>query len=66
MFENIKLFLKSDQIKSRPRMYISLQFYIQVVEVLQYVSQKSNSFPFFIIGFLHILLTSREKTKFPS
>jgi len=26
MFENIKLFLTSDQIKSRPRMFVSLQF----------------------------------------
>jgi len=29
MFENIKLLLKSDQIKSRPSMFFSLQFYIQ-------------------------------------
>jgi len=46
MFENMKLFLKrassSDQIKSS--MFLSLQFYIQVVEVLHYGSQKSNSF----------------------
>jgi len=53
-------------------MLFSLQFHIQVVEVLYYVSQKSNSFPFFIISekcfkkcgnalaFLHILLTSRK------
>ena len=41
-------------------MFFSLQFYIQVVEVLHYVSQKSNSFLFFIIGFLHIFLTSRK------
>jgi len=33
----------SDQIKGS--MFLSLQFYIQVVEVLHYVSQKSNSFP---------------------
>jgi len=26
-------------------MFVSLQFYIQVVEVLHYVSQKPNSFP---------------------
>jgi len=39
MFENMKLFLRrvSDQIKSS--MFFSLQFYIQVVEVLHYVSQ---------------------------
>jgi len=47
MFENWKLFLKrassSDPIKSS--MFVSLQFYIQVVEVLHYVTQKSNSFP---------------------
>ena len=77
MLEYIKRFLKrahsSDQIKSST--FVSLQFYIfwgvQVVEVLHYVSQKSNSFPFFIISqkaentlaFLHILLTSREKNK---
>ena len=45
MFEDIKLFLKraiiSDQIQSK---YVfSLQFYIQIVEVLHCVSQKSNS-----------------------
>jgi len=40
-------------------MFFSLQFYIQVIEVLHYVSKKS-------IGFLHISLTSREKTKFLS
>jgi len=43
----MKLFLKrassSDQIKSS--MFFYLQLYIQVVEVLHYVSQKSNSFP---------------------
>ena len=65
MFENIKLFLKSDQIKSRPDMFFSLQFYIQVVEVLHYVSQKSNSFPFFIIGFFTFCWLSAKK-KFPS
>jgi len=52
MFENIKCFLKrahsSDYIKSST--FSSLQFYIQVVEVLHYVSQKSNSFPSFIIS----------------
>ena len=39
MFENMKLFLEraSDQIKSS--MFFSLQFYIQVVEVLHYVCQ---------------------------
>jgi len=40
MFQNIKLFLKrassSNQMKSI--MIFSLQYYIQVVEVLQYVS----------------------------
>jgi len=45
MLENMKLFLKmacsSDQIKSG--MFLSLQFCIQVVEVLHYVNQKSNS-----------------------
>jgi len=50
LFEEIKLFLErassSNQIKSS--MYFSLQFYIQVVEVLHYVSQIFNSFPFFI------------------
>ena len=54
----IKLFLKSDQIKSRP-MFFSLQFYNQVVAVLHYVSQKSKSFPFFIIGFLPEMITIR-------
>jgi len=52
MLEHIKRFLKrahsSDQIKSST--FSSLQFYIQVVEVLHYVSQKSNSFPSFIIS----------------
>jgi len=31
-------------------MFFSLKFYIQVVEVLNYVSQKFNSFPFFMIA----------------
>jgi len=52
MLEYIKRFLKrahsSDQIKSKT--FFSLQFYIQVVEVLRYVSQKSDSFSFFIIS----------------
>jgi len=52
MLENTELFLErassSDQIKSS--MFFSLQFYIHVVEVLHCVSQKSNSFPFFIIS----------------
>ena len=52
MLEYIKRFLKKahsgDQIKSSK--FSSLQFYIQVVEVLHYVSQKYNSFPFFIIS----------------
>jgi len=38
-------------IKSRAVGYVfSLKFYIQVAEVLHYVSQKFNSFPFFIIS----------------
>jgi len=72
MFENMKLFLKrassSDQIKSS--MFVSLQFYIQVVEVLHYFSQKSISFPLsFPIkaenawASLQIWLTSRKKTE---
>jgi len=52
-------------------MFFSLRFYIQVVEVLHYVSQKFNSFPFLsfsekaenALAFLHILLTSRKKNK---
>ena len=52
MLEYIKRFLKrahsSDQIKSTT--CFSLQFYIQVVEVLHYVSQKCNSFSFFIFS----------------
>jgi len=52
MLEYIKRFLKrahsSDQIKSST--FFFLQFYIEVVEVLHYVSQKSKSFPFFIIS----------------
>ena len=76
MLEYIKCFLKtassSDQIKKST--FFSLQFSIQVIEVLHYVSQKSNSIPFLIfpkkaentLAFLHILLTSCEKTKFPS
>jgi len=67
MFENMKLFLKrvssSDQIKSS--MFFSLKFYIQVVEVLHYVNQKSNSLPLSFpkkaenaLAFLHIWLTS--------
>ena len=52
MLEYIKSFLKrshsSDHIKSRT--FSSLQFYIQVAEVLHYVIQKSNRFPFFIIS----------------
>jgi len=31
-------------------MFFSLKFYIEVVEVLHYVSQKFNSFSFFIIS----------------
>jgi len=54
----------SDQIKSS--MFFSLQFYIQVVEVLQYVSQKLNSFLSLSfpkkLKILQILLTSHEKT----
>jgi len=53
LFEDIKLFLErassSDQIKSS-RLFFSLKFYIQVVEVLHYVRQKFNGFPFFIIS----------------
>jgi len=71
MFENMKLFLKrassNDQIKSG--MFLSLQFYIQVVEVLHYV-QKSNSLPLSFpkkvknaLASLHIWLTSCKKTK---
>jgi len=51
-------------------MFFSLKFYIQVVEVLHYVSQKFNSLPlsFFkepenALAFLHILLTSRKNNK---
>jgi len=68
VFENIILFLKrvnsSDQIKSSTSS--SLLFYIQVFEVLHHVSQSLS----FLenaentSGFLHILLTSREKTRF--
>jgi len=51
-FEDIKAFLErassGDQIKSS--MFYSLQFYIRVVEVLHYVSQKFNSIPFLIIS----------------
>jgi len=69
MFENMKLFLKrasnSDQIKSS--MFLSLPFYILVVEVLHYVSQKSNSFPSSFPkqakNALAFWLTSRKKTK---
>jgi len=75
MFEYIKRFLKraysSDQIKSST--FFSLQFYFQVVEVLHYVSQKSNSFPLSFpkkaentLALLQVLLTSHENTKFPS
>jgi len=49
-------------------MFFSLKFYIQVVEVLHYVSQKFNSFPLSFskkaenaLAFLHILLTSRKQ-----
>jgi len=73
MLEYIKRFLKrahsSDQTKSSK--FSSWQFYIEVVQVLRYVSQKSNSFPLSFpekaentLAFLHILLTSREKTIF--
>jgi len=72
MFENMKLFLKrassNDQIKSS--MFFSLQFYIEVVEVLHYVSQKSISFLLSFakkvenaLTFLHIWLTSRKKAQ---
>jgi len=52
-------------------MFFSLMFYIQVVEVLHYVNQKFNSFPYLsfpkktenALAFLHILLTSRKKNK---
>jgi len=52
-------------------MFFSLKFYIQVAEVLHYVSQKFNSFPFLsfpkkaenALAFLHILLTSHKKNK---
>ena len=54
-------------------MFFSLKFYIQVVEVLHYVSQKFNSLllSFFkeaenALAFLHILLTSCKKIKFIS
>jgi len=53
-------------------MFFSLKFCIQVVEMWHYASQKSNTFHFFIISSkswkflsLHILLTSRKKTKIP-
>jgi len=46
------------------------QFYIQVVEVLQLCRQNPTSFPLSFprkaenaLAFLHILLTSRKKTK---
>jgi len=56
MFENITLFLKransSDQIKSS--MFFSSQFYIQVFEVLHYVSQKSNRFLYHFLKTLKI------------
>jgi len=58
-------------IKSRVVGFVFLvAVYIQVVEVLHYVSQKFNSFPLFSLpflkklkAFLHILLTSRKKNK---
>jgi len=57
MFENTELCLErassSDQIKSS--MFFSLQFYIQVVEVLHCVSQKSSSFLYYF----------RKKLKIP-
>jgi len=72
MFEDTKIFLKrassSGQIESS--MFFSLQFYIQVIEAVHYVSQKSNSFPLSFpkksenaLAFLHILLTSCKKNK---
>ena len=50
-------------------MFFSLKFYIQVVEVLHYVSQKFNSFLSLsfpkkaenALAFLHILLTCHKK-----
>ena len=49
-------------------MFSSLKFYIQVVEMLHYVSQKFNSLPLSFpkkaenaLAFLHILLTSHKK-----
>jgi len=33
-------------------MFFSLKFYIQVVEVLHYVSQKFNSFPYYFLKML--------------
>jgi len=49
-------------------MFFSLKFYIKVVVVLHYVSQKFNSFPLSFskkaenaLAFLHILLTSYKK-----
>jgi len=51
-------------------MFFSLKFYIQVVEVLHYVSQKFNSFPLLFpkkaenaLVFLLILLNSRKTNK---
>jgi len=56
MFENIILFLKransSDQIKNI--MVFALQFCIQVVEVLHYVSQKSNRYLYHFLKTLKI------------
>jgi len=55
-FENIILFLKransGDPIKSS--MFFSLQFCIQVFEVLHYVSQKSNRFRYHFLKTLKI------------
>jgi len=52
MFKNTELFLESTSTSDQTKicMFFSTQFYIHVVEVLHCVSQKSNSFPFFIIS----------------